>query len=116
MLESAELAALAFDERERVLELALERARDEPMLGLAGVELTAGALGLVLGAFDGEPLTGEALLVRSFSSRMAPAVAPMPAGVTASRNAWATALSSRPPPSDWQARSVACRTWPRTQA
>ena len=33
------------------------------MLGLAGVELAAGPARLELGALDGEPLTGEPLLV-----------------------------------------------------
>jgi len=44
LLESRELAVLALDRGERVLERALERACDEAVLGLAGVELPAGAV------------------------------------------------------------------------
>ena len=62
-LERGELAALALEQRERLLELALQRARDEPVLRLARVELALGALGLELGALDREALTGQPLLV-----------------------------------------------------
>ena len=92
---------------ERVLERAFEGARDEPVLGLAGVELAARAVGLELGALEREALAGEPLVVlvlqlarpRRRSRRRRP-------GVTASRNAAATAWSRRPPPSDWQVWSV----------
>ena len=41
----------------------LERARDEPVLGLARVELAAGTAGFELGALDREPLPDEPLVV-----------------------------------------------------
>ena len=62
-LELGELATFTLELAERRLQARLERARDEPVLGLAGVELAARAVGLELGALDGEPLTGEALVV-----------------------------------------------------
>ena len=40
-----------------------ERARDEPVLGLARVELALRAAGFELGALDREPLAGQAILV-----------------------------------------------------
>ena len=40
-----------------------KRAGDEPVLGLARVELALGPLGLILGALQREALTGEQLLV-----------------------------------------------------
>jgi hypothetical protein len=117
VLEPAQLAALALDRRQRLLERALERARDQPVLGLARVELAARALGLVLGARStASRCPASRCSCWSCSSPIARAVAPMPAGVTASRNASATAMSSRPPPSDWHARPVAWSTWPRTHA
>jgi hypothetical protein len=63
LLERGELAALALDGRERVLERSFEGARDEPVLGLARVELASRAIGLELGALDGEALAGEPLVV-----------------------------------------------------
>ena len=61
---------------ERVLERAFEGARDEPVLGLAGVELAARAVGLELGALEREALAGEALRrAGRSSSPIAPAVA-----------------------------------------
>ena len=63
LLERGELAALALDGGERVLERAFEGAGDEAVLGLAGVELAARAVGLELGALDGEALAGEPLVV-----------------------------------------------------
>ena len=102
---------------ERVLERAFEGAGDEPVLGLAGVELAARAVGLELGALDARGAGRRAARRAGHAARAtAPAVAATPAGVTASRNAAATALSRRPPPSDWQVWSVACSTWPRRHA
>src|SRR6188472_2692926 len=61
--ELGELAALALQRGQRQFEPAFERARHEPVLGLAGVELAPRPLGLELGALDGEPLTVQALVV-----------------------------------------------------
>ena len=54
---------------ERVLERAFEGARDEAVLGLAGVELAPRAVGLELGALEREPLAGEPRSCWSSSSR-----------------------------------------------
>jgi hypothetical protein len=54
---------LALDGAESVLKRALERSRDEPVLGLARVELTSRAVSLELSTLESEPLTGEACLV-----------------------------------------------------
>ena len=54
---------LAFDGGERILERAFQGASDEPVLGLTRVELPPRAVGLELGALDGEPLANEPLLV-----------------------------------------------------
>ena len=116
LLERGQLPALALDLGERLLEPLLERARDQAVLGLAGVELAAGPVGLELGPLEREPLAAQALRVLALELLDRPAEALMPAGVTASRKASATARSTRRPPSDWQARSVACSWCPRTQA
>ena len=63
LLERGELAALALDGGQRVLERAFEGAGDEAVLGLAGVELAARAVGLELGALEREALAGEPLVV-----------------------------------------------------
>jgi hypothetical protein len=62
-VQLGELPALALDGGERFLQRALERASDEPVLGLARVVLALRAAGFVLGALDRESLAGEALLV-----------------------------------------------------
>jgi hypothetical protein len=62
-LELGELAALALELRQRGLEPGFERAGDESVLGLAGVELAPGAACFKLGALDREPLPGESLVV-----------------------------------------------------
>ena len=62
-LELGELAVLALELGERLLQRVFEGASDEPVLRLARVELPPCAVGLVLGALDREPLPGETLLV-----------------------------------------------------
>ena len=106
VLERGELRALALDAGERLLERAFEGARDEPVLGLAGVELAPRAVGLELGALEREPLPGEARSCWSSSSAIAPAVAATPGRGDGLQERGGDALSSRPPPSDWQALSV----------
>ncbi len=54
---------LALELGQRQLERVFEGAADEPVLRLARVELSARAVGLVLGALDREPLPREPLLV-----------------------------------------------------
>ena len=66
VLELGELVLLAFELGERVLQRPFQCAADEPVLGLAGVELAAGPVGLELRALDSEPLAGESLVVGSF--------------------------------------------------
>jgi hypothetical protein len=63
LLERGKLAALALDVGERLLEPLLERAGDQAVLGLAGVELAARPLGLELGPLEREPLAVRALFV-----------------------------------------------------
>jgi hypothetical protein len=61
--ELGELAAFVLELLERELVVGLERARDEPILGLAGVELAASAASFELGALDREPLPDQPLVV-----------------------------------------------------
>jgi hypothetical protein len=65
-LELGELSALALEVGERLLERAFQCASNEPVLGLAGVVFALGAVGLVLGALEREPLPREPLLVLVF--------------------------------------------------
>ena len=115
VLQRRERALLPCDTGKRVLELALERACDEPVLRFARVELALSALCLDLGAFQRESLAGEPGVVL-LGQLGPPVLTATPAGVTASRNAAATALSSRPPPSPWHEVSVPCSWNPRTHA
>ena len=62
-LELGELASFALELRQRGLQPGFERAGDEPVLGLARVELALRAAGFELGPLDREPLAGQALLV-----------------------------------------------------
>jgi hypothetical protein len=62
--ELAGNALLSVEFGQRGFERVLEGAGDEPMLGFAGVVLAARAFGLVGGAFDGEALQRDALVVR----------------------------------------------------
>ena len=61
VLEPDQLAALALDCGERVFELALQRASDEPVLWLARVELSLCPLGLILSSLQRQALTGQQL-------------------------------------------------------
>ena len=63
LLERGQPAALALDLSQCRLEPPLERAHDQAVLGLAGVELAAGPLGLEVEPLEGEPLAGDALRV-----------------------------------------------------
>ena len=63
VLQRSERALLARDGGERVLELALQGPRDEPVLRLARVELALRALRVDLGALQRELLPGEPSVV-----------------------------------------------------
>jgi hypothetical protein len=95
-LERGEFLALALDDGQRLLERGLQRPADESVLGLAGVELAPRAIGLEFGALQRESLAGQRSSCWRSSSPTASAEAAIPAGVTASRNAWPTALSPKP--------------------
>jgi hypothetical protein len=62
-LELGELAALALEILRRGLEPGLQRAGDEPVLGLAGVKLAPRPPGFELRALDREALADESLVV-----------------------------------------------------
>ena len=101
---AASLPLLALDvAASACFERAFQGPGDEPVLGLAGVELAPRALGLELGALDA-PGAGRPAAPRAGprARRSPTADAATPAGVTASRNAAATARSRRTPPSVWQ--------------
>jgi hypothetical protein len=62
--EFARRTLLGVEFGQRGFERVLEGTGDEPVLGFAGVVLAARAFGLVGGAFDGEALQLDALVVR----------------------------------------------------
>ena len=62
-VQGGERALLALDRAEGVLEPAFQGASDEAVLGLAGVELAARAIGLKLRAFEREALALNACVV-----------------------------------------------------
>jgi hypothetical protein len=113
LLELGERSPLSLERRERLFQTCLQGAGDEPVLRLACVELALAALGLEGGALDREVPAVEPLGVAGFDSPIASAHARTPAGVTASRNAAATARSSLAPPSDWHIPPVAWKSRPR---
>ena len=90
---------------EPLLPLALQRARDEPVLGLAGVELAPGALGVDLRAARARarpsgPAPGDLGGVLDRAQRGLD-----PRRASAWKTASSTTRSIRRPPTDWQ-RSV----------
>ena len=117
-LELGELAPLALELGERLSRARASRVRATSRFsGSHASNWRSRAVGFELGALDREPLTGEPLVVLGARARRSPrCTRAIPAGVIASRNAAATAFSSRAPPSDWQALSVPCRWCARTHA
>ena len=116
-LELGELAAFALELRERLLQPRLERARDEPVLGLARVELALRAAGFELGALDREPLAGQPLVVLALElpDRLRAGADPG-RGDRLQERGGDRLLQPQTPPSDWQAASVPCRWCARTHA
>jgi len=106
VLDRGEPATLALGGGEWLLELALQRPRDEPVLWLARVELAAGPLGLILRSLEREPLTGDPPLVLLLE------LADRARGRGHARRAHRLqergdeGLLERPPPSDWQLLAV----------